>query len=83
MREIVLSSGYVEIPDDVLYSTTLSSNAKVVYMSLLDFCGNRDVCRVSHGSIGERVGLSKSTVGRALRELKEAGLVETQMRKGA
>jgi hypothetical protein len=60
----------------------LSDRAAVVCMVLLDIAGDRDWCRPSIARLVDMTSYSESTVHRALRDLEQAGYIESDKNKG-
>lgn len=56
-----------------IYDASLSHRAKVVYMYLRDRANASGQCYPSVRTIGKELGISRSTVKRALKDLVEAG----------
>ena len=58
-----------------IYGLKLPSRAKAVYIYLCDRAGEGGTCFPSHRTIGADLGLSVSTVKRALADLEQAGCI--------
>ena len=66
---------------DSIYASGLSHRARAVYMYLKDRCGGQSRCWPSIRTIAEGLGISRSTVKRALGELEQAGYIEKESRR--
>ena len=64
-----------------IYQEDLSARAKLVYMYLKDRANKEGQCWPAIQTIGKDLGLSRSTVKRALKELERAALLTRQGRK--
>ena len=64
-----------------IYQEDLSARAKLVYMYLKDRANKEGQCWPAIQTIGRDLGLSRSTVKRALKELEQATLLKKQGRK--
>lgn len=62
---------------DFLYSSDVSSKAVAVFLYLLDHANKQGECWPSIPTIAEDLKISESTVRRAVKELKKAGLLTT------
>ena len=69
----------VRIKRDI-YDQNLPSRAKVVYIYLCDRANDEGSCFPSHRKIAEDLGLSVSTVKRAIRDLQQAEAIEKAAR---
>ena len=65
---------------DFLYSSDVSSKAVAVFLYLLDHANKQGKCWPSIPTIAEDLKISESTVRRAAKELKRAGLLQTEQR---
>ena len=63
-----------------IYGQRLPSRAKVVYLYLCDRANDEGSCFPSHRKIAEDLGLSMSTVKRAIRDLEQAEVIEKAAR---
>lgn len=63
-----------------IFNSDLSHRAICVYIYLNERAGKKKICYPSIGKIASDVKVSKSTVIRAIRELKDYGLIETKQR---
>jgi DNA-binding MarR family transcriptional regulator len=63
-----------------IYTSGLSPRAKAVYMYLRDRSDQSGSCWPSLNTIGRELSLSRSTVKRAISDLKSAGFVRTEPR---
>lgn len=64
-----------------IYQEELPARAKLVYMYLKDRANREGRCWPAIQTIGRDLGLSRSTVKRAIRELEQSGLLTRQGRK--
>ena len=64
-----------------IYQEDLSARAKLVYMYLKDRANKEGQCWPAIRTIGTDLGLSRSTVKRALKELEQGKLLTRQGRK--
>lgn len=76
-------SHYSRAPRWVIRRKDLSTNAKAVFWALLDRASADNVCWPSHRLIAEDLGVSVSTVRRALKELAAVGAVTISQRSNA
>ena len=65
---------------DFLYEREISHRAVVVYLYLADRANKQGECWPSMPTIAEDLKISESTVRRAVKELKKAGLLKTEQR---
>jgi hypothetical protein len=66
-----------KLPEKVLYSRKLSSNAKVVYAVLDKHAGNETmVCFPGQERVADLTGMSRPTVVRSIQELVSVRLVK-------
>lgn len=64
---------------DMIYADeNLSHRARTVYIYLYDRAGTKRKCWPSIRTIARELALSKSTVKRAITDLKDAGYIETE-----
>jgi len=75
-RAFVLA--YAQLPDDVLYDTTLSASARLLYAILDRRAGERGWFYDSQEDLASAAGLSVRTVRSALAQLIARGLVSTE-----
>ena len=66
---------------DSIYASSLSHRARTVYMYLKDRCGGQSRCWPAIRTIAEGLGISRSTVKRALGELERTGYIEKESRR--
>ena len=64
-----------------IYQEELSPRSKLVYMYLKDRANKDGQCWPAIQTIGRDLGLSRSTVKRALKELEQAAFLTKQGRK--
>ena len=65
---------------DFLYRMELPHRAVAVYIYLFDRANREGQCWPAVPTIAREIKLSKATVRRAIRDLRKAGLVETEQR---
>lgn len=65
---------------DKIYQSDLSYRARAVYMYLKDRADSKGQCWPGIGIISKELGLSRSTVKRALAELCRVGLISKKSR---
>src|SRR6266542_3706586 len=75
----VSAGGFTQIPN-ILLKSPLTSNAKVVYAQLLSYAWTNDRCYPGQVRMAEDVGISQSTINRALKELEDAGWLSIEKR---
>ena len=63
-----------------IYDQDLPSRAKAVYIYLCDRANDEGTCFPSHRKIAEDLGLSVSTVKRAIKDLEQAEAIEKTAR---
>jgi len=76
----VTAGGFTQIPNILLRTKTLSSQAKIVYAQLLSYAWTNDRAFPGQERMGEDLGASRTTIYRALQELIEAGWLEVERR---
>ena len=64
-----------------IYQEDLSARSKLVYMYLKDRANKEGQCWPAIQTIGKDLGLSRSTVKRALKELERGSFLAKQSRK--
>ena len=65
---------------DFLYESEISHRAVAVYLYLAERANKKGECWPSIPTIAENLKISESTVRRAAKELKRAGLLQTEQR---
>lgn len=65
---------------DFIYGMELPHRAVAVYIYLADRTNKSDECWPAIPTIDKDIKLSEATIRRALRDLKKAGLLETEQR---
>ena len=65
---------------DFLYESEISHRAVAVYLYLAERANKQGECWPSIPTIAEDLKISESTVRRAVKELKKAGLLKTEQR---
>lgn len=76
-------TGFAAIPNWIVRDSSISSNAKLVYMALACHTDKHEVCWPGQALIGTEVGLSVPTVRKGLNELRDLGLLEWDTVVGA
>jgi biotin operon repressor len=76
----VTAGGFTQIPNILLRTPDLSSQAKIVYAQLLSYAWSSDRCFPGQERMGEDLGASRTTIYRALQELQAAGWLEVERR---
>lgn len=76
-------AGWVRVPNAVARSTTLSVNARVVYLALASRADDAGRCWPSRRTIAKDSGVSVRAAQDALRELRGAGLVTWEQAKSS
>lgn len=70
------------LPEELMRRPEISSNAKLVYARLARFEGRNSAAYPKLNTLAEELGLSWSTVQRAVTELVEAKLLRIKVRRG-
>ena len=76
----VTAGGFTQIPNILLRTPDLSSQAKIVYAQLLSYAWSHDRCFPGQERMGEDLGASRTTTYRALQELQDAGWLDVARR---
>ena len=76
----VTAGGFTQIPNILLRTPDLSSQAKIVYAQLLSYAWSNDRCFPGQERMGENLGASRTSIYRALQELQDAGWLEVERR---
>lgn len=76
----VSAGGFTQVPNILLRTPSISSQAKIVYAQLLSYAWSNDHCFPGQERMGEDLGSSRTTIYRALQELQEASWLEVQRR---
>lgn len=71
---------WAPIPEDLLYDPDITPLAVRVYGVLIRHGIDPESCYPSHGRIAERLGVSRRSIQRPIRELEEAGWIERRQR---
>lgn len=71
-----MKGGFAITPVWLLDDTSLTVNEKIVYVALTSFTNSEGYCFPSHAKLAERGSISIATVKRALKRLRERGLVD-------
>ena len=74
---------YGLISQEVMNSDELSQKAKLLYSMLVSFAGNKDKAFPSQKLLAERLGMSKSTVNRAIKELEDNEIIKIVKQQNA
>lgn len=74
---------YGLISQEVMNSNELSQKAKLLYSMLVSFAGNKDKAFPSQKLLAERLGMSKSTVNRAIKELEDNEIIKIVKQQNA
>lgn len=72
----ILEKGYGLISRDVMRDKNISLGAKGIYCYLNSFAGSKGVCYPSLELIRLEMNLSKNTLNKYIKELKETGLIK-------
>ena len=72
---------YGLISQEVMNSDKLSQKAKLLYSMLVSFAGNKNKAFPSQKLLAERLGMSKSTVNRAIKELEKNKVIKIVKRQ--
>src|SRR5687768_17524778 len=76
----VSAGGFTQVPNFILKTSALSSNAKVSYTLLLSYAWNNDRVFPGQERMAEDMGMSQQSVSRAILELEHIGYLEIQRR---
>lgn len=79
----VQQTPFAQMPEGVLYDSSLSDKAVRVYGALLRHGSDPSNCYPSHDRIARLIGCSKRSITRPLDELEKAGWVEREKRYDA
>lgn len=76
------ASGKVWLPEQLLWRTEISAQAKLVYARLARYEGRTGSARPKLDTLAKQLGLSWSTTQRAIKELEAADLIKVKIRRG-
>ncbi len=76
----VSAGGFTQVPNILLKSPSLSSNAKVSYCKLLSYAWHHNRVYPGQERMAEDTGMSRPTVSRAIGELEKKGWLEVKRR---
>lgn len=71
-------NAFAVIPAYILFDSTISSSARLVYGMISSLCRMRGYCFASNSYIGEAMGVSGKTASRWVSELESAGHVKVE-----
>ncbi len=71
--DIFTQDGWTSVPNCILETHRLSSNAKLVYCMILRRAQRKDFCFPGQDGVGDELGMSRQTVASAIKELQTAG----------
>ena len=74
------TGGFTQVPNILLRSDKLSPQAKIVYAQLLSYAWTQERCFPGQERLAQDLGSSRTTIYRALDELKEQGWLEVERR---
>jgi helix-turn-helix protein len=77
-----LGSGFTQLPNRVLYDTSLALPAKYTYAVLLSMAWGKDRCWPGQERLSKIVGVDVRSIRRYITELETAGLLTTERRSG-
>lgn len=72
----ILEKGYGLISRDIMRNKNISLGAKAIYCYLNSFAGSKGICYPSLDLIRLEMNLSKNTLNKYMKELKETGLIK-------
>ena len=72
-------SYYAIIPANVRYDKSLPPNAKLLYGEITALCNEKGFCWATNNYFAELYGVSKTTISRWLRDLKEKSYISIEM----
>ena len=72
----ILEKGYGLISRDIMRDKNISLGAKSIYCYLNSFAGSKGICYPSLELIRNEMGLSKNTLNKYMKELKQSGLIK-------
>ena len=78
--DLVLQSGFTQVPNFILKNGELSVGAKVTYAMFLSYAWHNDSCFPGQDRLAEDMGMSRSRVTEFVGELERSGLISIQRR---
>lgn len=75
-NDSILKNGYGLISRDIMRDKTIHSTAKVIYSYLNSFAGSKGIAYPTLSLMQFELNLSKNTVNKYIKELKEKGLIK-------
>jgi len=80
IRDKSLQSGFSQVPNVILRTPYLSSNAKCVYALLLSYAWQSHECFPGQDTLASHMGCTRQTVSSTLHELRTAKLISWKRR---
>ena len=81
MDKLVYDSGFGILPKRVMIDPNLSIQAKAIFAYLVTYAGNSETAYPSQRTISYQLGISKDTVGKYIRELRDNGYLEIDQKR--
>jgi len=76
----VSKGGFTQVPNFILEDPTLSIGAKVIYAMFLRYAWHNEQCFPGQKTLGEAIGMCRTSVTQYVNELDKAGLITVQRR---
>ena len=81
MDKLIYNSGFGILPKAVMIDPNLSLQAKGIFAYLVTYAGNSETAFPSQKTISYQLRISKDTVGKYIKELRENGYLEIEQKR--
>ena len=81
MDKLIYNSGFGILPKAVMIDRDLSLQAKGIFAYLVTYAGNSETAFPSQKTISYQLRISKDTVGKYIKELRENGYLEIEQKR--
>lgn len=75
-----LTKNFTKVPNEILKESQLSVPARMLYITLLRYCGSRDYCYPSQETLSMHLGVTARMVRNYIEELCNSGIVSKTRR---
>jgi len=70
-----LTKNYTKIPNEILEENQISLTGRLLYILLVKYLGNKDICYPSEKTLSRHLDISVRQIRNKIQELRDAGLI--------